>query len=145
MKTKILLAVAMIGAASLSAQAGVHFGLSIGLPVPVVTYSAPVYTQPEMVVAPACPPPAVVTTAYVTTPPCPGPDYAWVAGYWSVGTYGRVWVPGCWQYRAEPVVVARFGDGYGHDRDGQFRRDGGDDRRDHGDDRRYHRDGGDRR
>jgi hypothetical protein len=28
--------------------------------------------------------------AYV--PPCPGPGYAWVAGYWNAG----VWVPGYW-------------------------------------------------
>jgi hypothetical protein len=43
MKTKLLLTAALLGAASLSAQAGVHFGFSFGLPVPVV------------VVAPAAP------------------------------------------------------------------------------------------
>jgi len=30
--------------------------------------------------------------AYV--PPCPGPGYAWVAGYWNAG----VWVPGYWNF-----------------------------------------------
>ena len=30
--------------------------------------------------------------AYV--PPCPGPGYVWVAGYWANG----VWVPGYWNY-----------------------------------------------
>jgi len=27
-------------------------------------------------------------------PPCPGPGYAWVAGYWNNG----YWVPGYWNY-----------------------------------------------
>lgn len=30
--------------------------------------------------------------AYV--PPCPGPGYAWMAGYWANG----YWVPGYWNY-----------------------------------------------
>jgi hypothetical protein len=129
MKTKILLAVAVLGVAGLSAQAGVRFGVSFALPLPLPVVA---------VAAPACPPPAVVTTAYVATPSCPGPDYAWVAGYWSVGTYGRVWVPGGWQHRVTPVVFAHFADGYTHDRDGGYRRD-------HGDDRGDYRHDGDRR
>jgi len=104
MKTKILLAVAMLGVASLSAHAGVRIGVSIGLPLPL----------PVVVAAPACPPPAVVTTAYVATPPCPGPDYAWVAGYWSVGTYGRVWVPGAWRHHTATVLVGHGYGGYGY-------------------------------
>ena len=46
--------------------------------------------------------------AYV--PPCPGPGYAWVAGYWNNG----YWVPGYWNH-----VGVRFGPvyrGYGWDR-----------------------------
>lgn len=27
-------------------------------------------------------------------PPCPGPDYVWVAGYWNRG----FWVPGRWNF-----------------------------------------------
>jgi hypothetical protein len=51
--------------------------------------------------------------AYV--PPCPGPGYVWVAGYWN--PY-HVWVPGYWNARpvvrfGGPVVVGHFG-GYGH-------------------------------
>src|ERR1700749_3559291 len=46
--------------------------------------------------------------AYV--PPCPGPGYAWVAGYWN--PY-HVWVPGYWNFRGPrpiaPVVRGRFG------------------------------------
>ena len=30
--------------------------------------------------------------AYV--PPCPGPGYLWVAGYWN----GGIWVPGYWNF-----------------------------------------------
>jgi len=37
--------------------------------------------------------------AYV--PPCPGPGYAWVAGYWN----GGVWVPGYWNYVGVRVGV----------------------------------------
>jgi hypothetical protein len=121
MKTtiKILVAAAVIGVASssLSANAGVRFGLSIGLPLPVIGVSAPVYVAPApLYVAPApvvVAPPAVETMTYVTAP-CPGPQYAWVAGYWSVNQYGRVWVPGVWQYRPHAVVVAHFGGGYGY-------------------------------
>jgi len=79
--------------------------------------------------------------AYV--PPCPGPGYAWVAGYYANG----YWVPGYWNFiGAGPGVVIRGGygwnrgpayyhrgwdrDGWGHgrdfdrhfDRDNHFRR-----------------------
>jgi hypothetical protein len=50
--------------------------------------------------------------AYV--PPCPGPGYEWVAGYYN--PY-RVWVPGYWNHAGfrygGPVVVGRhFDRGY---------------------------------
>ncbi len=48
-------------------------------------------------------------------PPCPGPGYAWVAGYWNNG----YWVPGYWNF-----VGVRFGGpvyrGYGWDRGPHF-------------------------
>jgi hypothetical protein len=124
MKTtvKILLGAAMIGAASMSANAGVRIGLSFGIPLPIPVVAAPVCAAPAPVVvaAPACPP-SVYTTAYVVQSACPGPQYAWVGGYWSVNAYGRFWVPGAWHYQGHPVVVAHFGGGYGygdHDRGG---------------------------
>ena len=42
--------------------------------------------------------------AYV--PPCPGPGYAWVAGYYS----GRYWVPGRWNFVGVrgPAPIVRF-------------------------------------
>jgi hypothetical protein len=113
MKTKILLVAALLGAASLSAQAGVHVGISFGLPLPLpVVVVHPACPPPVVVAAPICPPP-VVATAVVATPPCPGPDYAWVPGYWSVNSYGRVWVGGGWRYHGAPIVY-RHGYGYGH-------------------------------
>ena len=78
MKTKMLLTAALIGAAALSSNAGVYFGLSVGLPLPVVA-----------------PPPVVVASA------CPGPGYVWAPGYWSVSSRTRCWVAGCWHYRPE--------------------------------------------
>jgi hypothetical protein len=93
MKTKLLLAAALIGAVNLSAHAGVRFGFSFGLPLPV----------PVVVTAPVVPVPPVV----VTTPAYPAPGYVWAPGYWSVCGYSRAWVPGCWHYRGVPV-------GYGH-------------------------------
>ena len=89
---------ALVGAAALSANAGVSFGLSIGLPLPVVVSTPAVCATP---VAPV--PVAVVQTVLA----CPGVDYLWVPGYWAYGTTGRVWVSGAWCHR--PVRV-----GYGH-------------------------------
>ena len=66
--------------------------------------------------------------AYV--PPCPGPGYSWVAGYYDRG----YWVPGRWNF-----VGYRSRYGYAHydrdrrwDRDRHYDRDRGHDRdRDH--------------
>jgi len=43
--------------------------------------------------------------AYV--PPCPGPGYVWVAGFWNAG----VWVPGYWNHVGfrDGVPVVRGG------------------------------------
>jgi hypothetical protein len=51
--------------------------------------------------------------AYV--PPCPGPGYAWVAGY----TANGYWVPGYWNFAGGvrvggPVVRFGYGRGFGH-------------------------------
>ncbi len=63
--------------------------------------------------------------AYV--PPCPGPGYSWIAGYYS----GGYWVPGRWNY-----VGARYVD------HGPYYRGGWDDHRyyrDHDDHRDWNR------
>jgi hypothetical protein len=67
--------------------------------------------------------------AYV--PPCPGPGYQWVAGYYS----GGYWVPGRWAFNGYHNNVVRY---YG-DRDRVYYRDRDDFRRDR-DDRHWDRD-----
>ena len=80
MKTKMLLLVAVIGTAALSASAEGRFTVFSTSPV-------------------VCAPPAPVVVA-AEIPPCPGADYIWTPGYWSVSGAYRVWVPGAWHYRA---------------------------------------------
>ena len=98
MKIKVLLVAALIGAASLSAQAGVHFGFSIGLPTPVVAVR----------IAAPIPAPVVVETV----PACPAPGYVWASGYWTGYGPARVWVAGGW--RPGPQVVVYDHRYYGH-------------------------------
>src|ERR1700722_3895803 len=109
MKTKLfVITAALIGAASLSAHAGVYF--SINFPVPVVRISAPapVPCAPAVVVsAPA--PVYCAPTVVVATPPCPAPGYAWTPGYYGPG---RVWVSGYWH--AGPAHYAYAHPYYGH-------------------------------
>ena len=103
MKTKLgLLGVALLAGGTLFAQPRISVGIGVG------GYGPGVY-----------PPPAYVQQ-YV--PPCPGPDYTWIAGSWGPR---NVWVPGFWRapvyrsYRAEPRYAApRYFNAYrGHDRD----------------------------
>ena len=107
MKTKVLLVAALLGVASLSARAGVHFGFSFPLPVPVIRVSAP---APVVVAAPVAP-------VVATVPVCPAPGYVWAPGYWSGYGAARVWVGGCWRPGPHFVGYARpyFGHPfYGH-------------------------------
>jgi len=90
MKTKILLVAALLGAAALSSNAGVRFGVSIGVPLPVVVSTPVVYAAPVT--------PAPVTVVQ-TVSPGPAMDYVWVPGYWAYHFGGRVWVPGAWCHR----------------------------------------------
>ncbi len=87
MKTKMILLAALFGAAAMSANAGVRFGVSIGLPLPVIVSRPVVYAPAPVTVGP-------------TIPPCPGVDYVWAPGYWSYLPTGRVWVSGAWHHRA---------------------------------------------
>lgn len=97
---------ALIGAASLSARAGVYFGFSFRLPAPapVVTVAA-VTPAPVVVAAPIAP-------VVETVPVCPAPGYVWVPGYWQGYGAARVWVAGCW--RPGPHVVVYAHRHYGH-------------------------------
>jgi hypothetical protein len=82
MKNKALILAALVGTAAVSANAGVNFGITIGVPMPVV------------VTAPVAPAPCVETI-----PACPGRDYVWAPGYWSLRETHYVWVRGGWNHR----------------------------------------------
>jgi len=98
MKTKMLLLTALVGAAAMSANAGIRFNFSIGLPLPVVV-STPVVCATPFIPAPV--------TVVQSVPPWLSVDYVWVPGCWSYGATGRVWVPGAWHHHPAHV-------GYGH-------------------------------
>jgi hypothetical protein len=70
MKTKILAGLLLAGSAAFAAPR-VAFGIGIGVPAPIV----------------------------MAAPPCPGPGYVFIDGYWRPG-------PGYWHegYRRGPVV-----------------------------------------
>uniref|UniRef100_Q01W66 Putative signal peptide protein n=1 Tax=Solibacter usitatus (strain Ellin6076) TaxID=234267 RepID=Q01W66_SOLUE len=126
MKTKLgLLGVALLAGGTLFAQPRISVGIGVG------GYGPGVY-----------PPPAY---AQQYAPPCPGPDYTWVDGYWGPR---NVWVSGFWRAPAYPRYVApRYSNSYrgydrndfrgydrsdfrGHDRN-DFRGHDRDDHRDH--------------
>ena len=94
------LAVALIAGGTMFAQTRFSIGIGIGRPV-AGAYPPPAYAQ-----------------QYV--PPCPGPDYTWVDGYWD----GGVWTNGFWRapYVTGYRVAPRYYETYRHfDRD-DFRR-----------------------
>src|SRR5208282_6440455 len=82
MKTKLILTAVLVGAAAMSANAGVRFGFSIGLPLPVIV-TAPV------VMAPAPVEPIMVPDNYVWD----GVEFVGVVGdqYFYLGP-GNVWL-----------------------------------------------------
>jgi hypothetical protein len=115
MKTKLLIVAALFGTAVMSANAGVYFGINIGLPRAVIVAPAPVvYATPAPVVVTPAPAPVAVVE---TVPACPGVGYVWAPGYY---TAVHVWVGGSWAYRPAHFDHDR---GYAHyDRGHDFRR-----------------------
>ena len=85
MKTKLLAMLLMAGG-SMFASTRISVGIGVGSNAPAY------YAQPAPVQA--------------VIPPCPGPDYTWVDGYWAQNAGHRNWVAGSWQRRPAPVVVA---------------------------------------
>jgi len=83
MKTKFF-ALMILAASSVFAQTRFSIGVNIG------GGYRPGYYAPAPVYAPA---PAYV----VDTPPCPGPGYTWVGGYWDGDGYGRTFIQGYWR------------------------------------------------
>jgi hypothetical protein len=112
MKTKLIV-LAVVAAGSMFA--GPRFSVGIG-----VGGYAPRYYQPA---------PAYV----VEQPPCPGPGYSWVAGYYG----GNSWTPGYWAppVRYDNRAYAYSSSGHGHT--DQYARRGYDRDYDRGDRGRY--------
>lgn len=67
--------------------AGPRFSVGVSFGAPVVAAPAPAY-GPNYI------------------PPCPGPNYVWVAGYYE---RDGDWVPGYWNYVAPVAVAPSFG------------------------------------
>ena len=88
MKTK-LLAVLLIGGSSLFAET--HFSIRVGVGAPAATYG---YYAP-------LPPPPI---SY-EQPPCPGPGYQWVGGYWYPVGPRYQWHAGYW---ARPPYASTY-------------------------------------
>jgi hypothetical protein len=68
MKKKILAGLLLAGSTMFAAPR-VSFGIGIGVPAPVV----------------------VAPPVYAAVPPCPGPGYVFVNGYWQLGPGPRIW------------------------------------------------------
>ena len=105
MKTKNILMAVLLGAAAMSANAGVRFDIQLRLPLPVVV-STPVVCAPAPV------------TVVQTVPACPDVNYVWAPGYWSYRPSGRAWMSGGWHYRPAQLDHGRDRD---HDRSGYRR------------------------
>jgi hypothetical protein len=111
MKTKLgVLAVALIAGGTMFAQTRLSIGVGVGGFGPGY-YPPPAYSQ------------------YV--PPCPGPGYSWVDGYWTPQSGRNVWIAGFWRapigrsYRVAPRYVApRYYNSFrGNDRGRDYGRD----------------------
>ena len=79
-----VLAVALVAGGTMFAQPRLSVGIGVGGYGPGA-YTPPAYAQYQ--------------------PPCPGPGYAWVDGYWAFQGRQRVWTNGFW--RAPERFVAR--------------------------------------
>jgi hypothetical protein len=126
MRTKLLVGLLLAGS-SLFAETHVSIGIAVG------GYGNGYYAPP---------PRAVVAYA----PPCPGPGYAWVDGYWYQVGYRRFWHAGYWAppvysrpYRVDPRYEGYYENRYYSERlddrdrcyrDGRRRYDRDDDRDD---------------
>ncbi len=83
------LAVALIAGGTMFAQPRVSIGIGVGGYAPGY-YAPPAYSE--------------------VVPPCPGPDYVWVDGYWVPQGGRNVWVQGYWRrpYMAAYPVGPRY-------------------------------------
>jgi hypothetical protein len=106
MKTK-LLAMMLLAGGSIFAQTRFSIGLGFGSQGAGFNQAPPAYAS--------------------NIPPCPGPGYTWVDGFWT-NDYGRqTWVPGYWNappvftsYQIAPRFDNHFGDRDDHRFDSHF-------------------------
>ena len=99
MKTK-LLAMALLTGGAMFAQTRVSIGFGVGGYGPGAYAPVPSYQQ--------------------VIPPCPGPGYSWVDGYYAPQQGRNVWVQGYWSAPRTYVQSRNFGRHEtvrGHDRD----------------------------
>jgi len=90
MKTKWMgMGIAMLAGASMFAQPRVSIGVGIGGGYAQGGYAPAYVAQRGM-------------------PPCPGPGYSWVDGYWSHDRGHRSWMAGYWQ--RQPRYEQRYRD-----------------------------------
>jgi hypothetical protein len=105
-----LLALALLAGGTIFAGPRVAIGVQIGSPYGYYEPPVAVYDSPD----------------YAYVPPCPGPGYSWVDGYWYFSGPRRLWRAGYW---AAPVYAPRYGGyGYGYGYRGSYGhgfRDGG--------------------
>src|SRR3954469_18917535 len=90
MKTKMMV-MALLAGGAMFAQPRVSIGVGIGGYAPPAY--APAYVEQDII------------------PPCPGPDYTWVDGYWSQYGGRNSWISGSWQrrpYSSNYRVTPRF-------------------------------------
>jgi hypothetical protein len=93
MKTK-LMALALLAGSSMFAQSRLAVGIQVGGGYDQGYDEG--YYEPAPV--------------YAAQPPCPGPDYIWVDGYWSQNYGRRSWIAGFWNRRG--YERPRYGYGY---------------------------------
>ena len=62
-------------------------------------------TPPPAPVAAVTAPPPPTTVVVDPVVAAPGPDYLWVAGYWSWNGSGWIWIPGSWILPPAPGAV----------------------------------------
>lgn len=101
MKKSIMMAMALMAVAEWSAVADGFFGVSVGVPFGGCARVAAPVCQAQVAPVSVC----AGGVANFAAPPCPGPGYVWVPGYWSAGWGGQVWVPGFWQCQPAAVVA----------------------------------------
>lgn len=107
---KKLLLITLFTAASTFAQGRFYVGGSWGYAPPPVRAYAP-------------PPPPAYGYGYASRPPCPGPNYVWIDGFYGYGGNRYAWTPGYWAPRPHPraywVAPRYYGGNFYH---GHWRR-----------------------